>query len=89
MCTGAEMMMIAGATATVASAAMAPKMPGVQAPEKPPQQAKTPDRNTLLTGNKVNPAIAGMAGNASTFLTGASGVDMSSLNLGRSTLLGQ
>jgi hypothetical protein len=92
--------MAIGAAASAASAikSLTTKAPKVQAPEvqpltqadKPPAAAKTPERPAI---SKANVAAAGpggtMAGNSGTFLTGPSGVDSSTLNLGKHTLLGQ
>lgn len=55
---------------------------------KPPpkaQSAKTPDLPAINAANMA----ANSKGNASTFLTGPAGVDPSSLNLGKNTLLGE
>lgn len=50
-----------------------------------PQGPKAPDRPVIAAANMA----ANSKGNASTFLTGPGGVDPSSLNLGKNTLLGQ
>lgn len=75
----------AGVAGAAATKALGPKPPGVPDPIKPPQQSVAPDRGGFLAGNSG----AGRLGNASTFLTGAGGIDSSVLNLGRNTLLGQ
>jgi hypothetical protein len=71
----------------------APPAPVIQPPEPPPQAAqaaKAPDRKATVGANAASAAPGGaMAGNRSTFLTGAAGVDAGSLNLGKNTLLGQ
>jgi hypothetical protein len=87
MCTGAELAIIGlGAASTVATMTQkAPKPPEVPTPEKPPQAAKAPDVEPL---KRKNQSAAAAFGPASTFLTGAGGVDPSSLNLGKTTLLG-
>lgn len=81
------------ATAVKSLTQKAPKAPEVKpltAADKPPAKAKAPDRPAI---GKANAAAAGpggaMSGNSGTFLTGPSGVDPSTLNLGRNTLLGQ
>lgn len=58
-----------------------------KASKAPPkaQGAKTPDLPAINAAN----VAANSRGNASTFLTGPSGVDPSSLNLGRNRLLGE
>lgn len=86
-----------GATALGAAGAIkalkAPKAPEVKpltAADKPPAKAKAPDRPAI---SRANAAAAGpggaMSGNSGTFLTGPSGVDPSTLTLGKNTLLGQ
>lgn len=61
---------------------------GVPGAIEPPQASKTPDLDPLKKKN-ANAALTGpMAGPASTMLTGAGGVDPSSLSLGKTTLLG-
>lgn len=53
-----------------------------------PQASKSPNYDASRA--KASNALAGAgAGNSSTFLTGASGVDDAMLNLGKSTFLGQ
>ena len=67
-----------------------PKMPALPAPEKPPQATKAPDRQAVVAGNAAAAGPGGaLAGNSSTFLTGPAGIDPSTLNLGKNTLLGQ
>lgn len=81
---------VAGAafTAYGALSQKAPQQPAVPALAKPPQASKTPDANAVRRKNAT--ALTGpAAGNASTFLTGASGIEDNLLNLGKSTLLGQ
>jgi hypothetical protein len=76
---------------TVAATSMA-KPPPVQAPTTPPkaQAAKGADRSASLAANIAATMPGGArAGNSSTFLTGAGGVDAGSLNLGKNQLLGQ
>lgn len=68
----------------------AAKAPKIQPPEKPPQAAKKHDRAAMLGANAAMAGPGGpMSGNRGTFLTGPSGVDSSSLNLGKNTLLGE
>lgn len=67
-----------------------PKMPAMQAPEKPPQATKAPDRRGAASANAAAAMPGGaMAGNSGTFLTGAEGIDPTGLNLGKNTLLGE
>lgn len=56
-----------------------------QKPDAKPQASKTPDRPAMSAAN----AAMGAKGNSGTFLTGPSGVDPSTLNLGKNTLLGE
>ncbi len=83
---------VLGGLATVKSLTDKPKMPDVQtitAADKP-QTAKGPDRTAITAQNTALVAAAGArAGNAGTFLTGPLGIDPSTLNLGKNTLLGQ
>jgi hypothetical protein len=66
------------------------KAPAVQAPTKPPQETQKPERPTVVANNAAAAGPGGaMSGNSGTFLTGPSGVDPSTLNLGKNTLLGQ
>ena len=85
---------VVGAVATVAKAMQKPPDGGkpqeLQPPtlEKPPQPTKAPNIDAIRKNNAT--ALTGpAAGNASTFLTGASGIDDASLNLGKNQLLGQ
>lgn len=92
MCTGLEPMLLGAAGAAAASSLLAPKTPSVEIPQptKPPQASKAPDRAATVATNKAAAGPGGaMSGNSGTFLTGASGIDPSSLNLGKNTLLGQ
>jgi hypothetical protein len=78
----------------MASKMLAPAMakPTVTAPEPPPkpaQSTKAPDRVAITAANRDAAASGPMAGNSSTFLTGPSGIDPSTLNLGKNVLLGQ
>lgn len=71
---------------------MKPKMPSINVPqpEKPKQVAQSADREGIVRANTMGGMPGGaMAGNAGTFLTGPSGIDPSTLNLGKNTLLGQ
>lgn len=83
---------VLGGLATVKSLTDKPKMPDVQtitAADKP-QAAKGPERTAINAQNSALVAAAGAkAGNAGTFLTGPLGIEPSTLNLGRNTLLGQ
>jgi hypothetical protein len=66
------------------------KMPAIPTPEKPPQATKAPNRTAILTPNAAGSRPGGaFSGNSGTFLTGPSGIDPATLNLGRNTLLGQ
>lgn len=69
---------------------LAPKTPAptIATPEKPPQATKAPDRTAMLAANASAAMPGAMRGNSSTFLSGTGGIDMSTLNLGRNTLLG-
>jgi hypothetical protein len=78
---------------TVASAALAPKAPNTpKAPDvaalAPKQQSKAP--NTDAVKKNTQEQLKGPAGydSGSTFLTGTGGVDPSTLNLGKTMLLG-
>jgi uncharacterized protein HemX len=65
------------------------KQDAITADATRPQGAQTPD-NSAIRQKAATSAITGpSAGNASTFLTGPSGIDNSQLNIGKSTLLGQ
>jgi len=91
----------APALATVAGAAGAGLLAKQAVPKQPPavqpltaadkpQTAKGPDRAVVNAQNTALTAAAGAkAGNAGTFLTGPSGIDASTLNLGKNTLLGE
>lgn len=89
------MMGMAAAGGMAVASMMAPKAPkaNIPTPEAPPaakQPAATADRNSAVTANATAALPGGaMAGNSGTFLTGAGGIDPSSLNLGKNTLLGQ
>ena len=69
-----------------------PSMPAAQEPVKP-QEAKMPEQQAVNADGSVSDARkrAAQGGGAasSTLLTGTTGVENSSLSLGRSTLLGQ
>lgn len=67
---------------------LAPKTPTIPTPEKPPQATKAPDRTAMLAANASAAMPGAMRGNSSTFLSGTGGIEMSTLNLGRNTLLG-
>lgn len=72
----------------LSKAAKTPAVKPLTAADRPPAAAKAPDRPAMARTNAA--AAAGPGGGASgTFLTGPSGVDPSTLNLGRNTLLGQ
>ena len=66
----------------------APSIKPPEAPTPPPQQSKAPDANDVLSQMKGAGQGGGSPGVGSTFLTGSSGVDPNSLNLGKNTLLG-
>lgn len=53
-----------------------------------PQASKAPSVQAVQAGQAGAGQAGGAPGVAQTFLTGASGVDPSTLNLGKSTLLG-
>lgn len=65
----------------------APAVPAVAAPIAPPQAAKAPDVNGIQNA-ATTPGGGINSGPASTLLTGTTGVDTSSLNLGKGGLLG-
>ncbi len=75
-----------GALGALKTLTTKPKSQAIPTPEKPPQVAKTPERATALATNAANGGRG--AGTGSTLLTGASGIDSASLNLGKTTLLG-
>lgn len=75
-----------------AAKAMAPDIPTPQAtsPTAPPSKQATGKQPSTTAMRGANAAGSGVnAGPASTFLTGASGIDPSQLTLGKNTLLGQ
>lgn len=78
---------LGGIGAAKALTAKAPSV-NIPAPEKPPQASKAPDRTAAAAAN-ASTAGGAMRGNSSTFLTGPSGIDPQTLNLGKNTLLGQ
>lgn len=90
---GTAATVVGGGLALKALTQKAPKAPAVKpltAADKPPAQAKAPDRPAISAANKAAAGPGGaMSGNSGTFLTGPSGVDPSTLVLGKSTLLGQ
>lgn len=61
--------------------------PAVAAPVAPPQAAKSPDVNAIQAST-TTPGGGVNSGPASTMLTGANGVDQSTLNVGKGGLLG-
>lgn len=90
---------VATAAAAVGSAAYTltrptPKAPGAVAAPTPPQLATAPDANSQLRAQQAGDALpgggagGGGGGPSSTLLTGGTGVDPSSLSLGKNTLLG-
>jgi hypothetical protein len=84
----------AGAVVTSALAPKQPKaepqIPAISQADKPPQAARAPDLSAIAKKNALTASAAGaLSGNNSTLLTGSQGISPSSLNLGRSTLLGQ
>jgi hypothetical protein len=86
----ASMAAAAASVVTAYTALKGPKTPGVPTPEKPPQATKVADRGGALTANMAASMPGGASsGNSGTFLTGPSGVDPASLNLGKNSLLGQ
>lgn len=87
------MMMVGAGVAggMMLSGAMA-KKPNINIPqpEKPKQGAQAADREGIVRANTMGGMPGGaMAGNAGTFLTGPSGIDPSTLSLGKNVLLGQ
>lgn len=60
------------------------------APQAPPdpQAAKAPDAASVAAGQAATGQAGGSPGVAQTFLTGANGVDVNTLNLKKNTLLG-
>jgi hypothetical protein len=71
---------------------MQPKLPKIEPIKESdrPQASKEPDRAGIAAKNAAAAAPGGsMAGNSGTFLTGPSGIDPSTLNLGKNTLLGE
>jgi hypothetical protein len=67
---------------------MQPDVPKPKAatPQTPPQAAQVPEQRAMRSSQDVG--AAGGPGAASTMLTGSSGIDASTLNLGKNTLLG-
>lgn len=59
-----------------------------QAEASKPQASKAPSTNSVASQLAGTGQAGGAPGIAQTFLTGASGVDPSTLNLGKNTLLG-
>lgn len=55
---------------------------------QPVQQAKAPDVQALRAANTAGGAASRGTNATATMLTGAGGVDLSSLNIGKNTLLG-
>lgn len=87
--TGATVLGGLAAAKTLTDKPKAPAVQPVTAADKP-QTAKGPDRAVVNAQNTALTAAAGAkAGNAGTFLTGPSGIDASTLNLGKNTLLGE
>lgn len=89
---------IAAIAGMAMATAMAPKMPNIKVPDpvKPPdpiaksQSAKAPDRAASANANAAAAAPGGaLSGNSGTFLTGPTGIDPSTLNLGKNVLLGE
>lgn len=78
--------LLTGAAAAKAIGQQAPK-PAPAALAEPPKQTEVPV-NAVATAQKRRAQLASF-GNASTLLTGPSGIDSNSLQLGKSTLLGQ
>lgn len=87
MCTGnpyADVgIAIAGSLFGSKAMAKAPDMPAVPELAKPPEAPKTPERDPFKMRNQQSAAAQGPL---STMLTGPSGVDPSTLSLGRSSL---
>lgn len=68
-----------------------PQAPKATAPQPAPQSGQAPSAAGALSAIQANggaPSAGPGGGQASTFLTGASGVDPSKLTLGRNAILG-
>lgn len=91
----ATVISLAGAAATAygayeSSKVKMPQMPAPQAPPAAAQSGKQADRTAAVAGNAAAAMPGGaMAGSSSTFLTGPTGINPSSLSLGKNILLGQ
>lgn len=88
-----SMGIVAAVVGGLALGTMMNKSPSIQAPQAPsapptPQAAQTPQAGDALKQVQGQGQAGGSPGVASTFLTGAGGVDPSQLNLGKTTLLG-
>lgn len=66
----------------------APDIPAPAKPEPAPQASQTPDANVVRQNAGGTGQAGGSPGIAQTLLTGAGGVEQSSLQLGKKTLLG-
>ena len=64
------------------------KEQAAQAEANRPQASKAPTTSAIMGQQAGTGQAGGAPGVAQTFLTGASGVDPSTLNIGKSTLLG-
>jgi hypothetical protein len=83
-------MSAAAALSAIKTLTSSPKGGGasqIAAPEKPPQAAKAPD--VSLVRQKAANAEQSVGSSGGNFLTGTGGVDPTSLDLGKSKLLGQ
>lgn len=82
--------LITSAVGMVGASVLAPKpkTPDIAASTPPPQASQVPDANGVRTGQMGTGQGGGQPGVAQTFLTGAGGVDPSTLKLGKNTLLG-
>jgi hypothetical protein len=74
--------------AAAGDALQAQKEAAAQAEATRPQASQAPGARTIQAGQAGAGQAGGAPGVASTFLTGAGGVDPHTLNLGRATLLG-
>ena len=74
--------------AAAGDALQAQKESAAAAEASRPQASKAPTAQSIQAGQAGAGQAGGAPGVANTFLTGAGGVDPSTLNLGRATLLG-
>lgn len=98
MCTGAEPYIIGAMLGVTASSMMSSGQSPMQQPVAPPappappatQAGKTPTQQTFRAQNAATASAGGpFAGNATTLLTGAGGLDISKESLGKNKTLGE